>query len=115
VVEKSNLKPEKVDLMDLYSCFPIAVTSTCEHLGITPGTRPLTLTGGLPFFGGPGNNYSLHAIAEVVWRLRGKTAGDALIVANGGYLSKHSIGAYSKTITDQWLPSDFRLDRGKKY
>tara|TARA_E500000331_G_scaffold271344_1_gene263073 strand:+ start:799 stop:2328 length:1530 start_codon:yes stop_codon:yes gene_type:complete len=113
VVEKSNLKPEKVDLMDLYSCFPIAVTSTCRHLGITPGTRPLTLTGGLPFFGGPGNNYSLHAIAEVVWRLRNKAMGDALIAANGGYLSKHSIGAYSKTITDEWFPSDFRLDRGK--
>lgn len=113
VVDRSNLQPEKVDLMDLYSCFPIAVTSTCGHLGITPGTRPLTLTGGLPFFGGPGNNYSLHAIAEVLWRLRGKATGDALIVANGGYLSKHSVGAYSKTIKGHWLPSDFRPDRGK--
>jgi acetyl-CoA C-acetyltransferase len=113
VVDKANLKPEKVDLIDLYSCFPIAVTSTCGHLGITPEARSLTLTGGLPFFGGPGNNYSLHAIAEVVWRLRSKVRGDALIAANGGYLSKHSIGAYSKTITDEWLPGDFRSDRGK--
>jgi acetyl-CoA C-acetyltransferase len=39
--------------------------------------------------------------------------GDALIAANGGYLSKHSVGAYSKKIKGHWLPSDFRPDRGK--
>ena len=32
--------------------------------------RGLTLTGGLPYFGGPGNSYSLHGIAETVSELR---------------------------------------------
>lgn len=31
-----------------------------------------TLTGGPPFFGGPGNNYSTHAIAEAVHEMRDK-------------------------------------------
>jgi len=109
VIETANLTPEDIDFMDLYSCFPIAVTSTCEHLGIeTQRPRSLTVTGGLPFFGGPGNNYSLHAIAEIVWRLRGQSKVDALIVANGGYLSKHSIGAYSRSAPARWSPSSFR-------
>jgi acetyl-CoA C-acetyltransferase len=79
-----------MDLIDIYSCFPCAVHAACEVLGLaTDGSRPLTVTGGLPFFGGPGNNYSLHALAEVAVRLRG-TSTRALVSANGGMLSKHA-------------------------
>ena len=79
-----------MDLIDLYSCFPCAVHGACEVLGLpTDGSRPLTVTGGLPFFGGPGNNYSLHALAEMAVRLRGKPT-RALVSANGGMLSKHA-------------------------
>ena len=114
VLEVASLSPEEIDLIDLYSCFPIAVTSACEHLGIASQTSiQLTLTGGLPFFGGPGNNYSLHAIAEVIRRLRGRKSGDALVVANGGYLSKHSIGSYSRVAPASWSPSDFHLSSTK--
>ncbi|MBQ6645011.1 MAG: acetyl-CoA acetyltransferase, partial [Saccharopolyspora sp.] len=42
-----------VSTLDLYSCFPIAVFNICDGLGLDPGdARGLTLTGGLPFFGG---------------------------------------------------------------
>ena len=79
-----------MDLIDLYSCFPCAVHAACEVLGLpTDGSRALTVTGGLPFFGGPGNNYSLHALAEMAVRLRG-TPTRALVSANGGMLSKHA-------------------------
>ena len=45
----------------------------CEALGIDgDDPRGLTLTGGLPYFGGPGNSYSLHAIAETVAEMRDK-------------------------------------------
>ena len=53
------------------------------------GSKPLTVTGGLPFFGGPGNNYSMHALAEMAHRLR-NGQGNGLITANGGMLSKHA-------------------------
>ncbi len=79
-----------MDLIDIYSCFPCAIHAACAVLDLpTDGSRPLTVTGGLPFFGGPGNNYSLHALAEVAARLRGKPA-RALVSANGGILSKHA-------------------------
>lgn len=82
--------------IDLYSCFPIAVSTVCDALGLCPDDpRGLTLTGGLPFFGGAGNDYSMHAIAEVVLRARTDPSGYGLVCANGGFLSKHSVGVYS--------------------
>ncbi len=102
---QSGLTLEQIAHLDLYSCFPIAVTSACEALGLDAGTaRALTLTGGLPYFGGPGNNYSMHAIAEVVARLRAAPATHGMVVANGGYLSKHSVGIYSGTLDSPWAP-----------
>jgi acetyl-CoA C-acetyltransferase len=64
--------------------------------------RPLTLTGGLPFFGGPGNNYSTHGIAEMVHWLRAQPEPSYGVVgANGGYLSKHAVGVYAN------IPAEF--------
>ena len=86
--------------VDLYSCFPIAVANVSEGLGLTAtDSRPLTLTGGLPFFGGAGNNYSMHALAETVHRLRAAPGSYGLVGANGGILSKYSAGVYSTTPT----------------
>ena len=86
--------------------FPIAVLSACDALGIDPFERELTLTGGLPYFGGPGNNYSMHAIAEVVDRVRRDQGSYGLVIANGGYLSKHSAGIYSCDKIDNWQAND---------
>ncbi|MEH6588648.1 MAG: hypothetical protein V7746_00245 [Halioglobus sp.] len=81
---------EDIDLLDIYSCFPCAVTAVCDALNIpADGSRPLTVTGGLPFFGGPGNNYAMHALAEMAMKLRGNKQ-RGLITANGGQLSKHA-------------------------
>ena len=52
------------------------------------------MTGGLPFFGGPGSNYSMHAMAEMARQLRG-TDQRALVTANGGILSKHAAAVLS--------------------
>ncbi|MBW2724879.1 MAG: acetyl-CoA acetyltransferase [Deltaproteobacteria bacterium] len=88
---------DDLSLIDFYSCFPIAVQAGASALGIElDDPRGLTVTGGLPFFGGPGNNYSGHAIASMVDRLR-EAGGLGYIGANGGFLSKHSIGIYGTT------------------
>ena len=82
--------------IDIYSCFPCAVSAIAAHLGLPDdGSRALTLTGGLPYFGGPGNNYSMHGIAEMLWRLRRDREAFGLVTANGGMLSKHAAGIYS--------------------
>lgn len=105
-LKRAGLSAADVDVFDLYSCFPIAVFSTREELGIKPDDpRPLTVTGGLPFFGGAGNNYSMHAIASMVRRLRASPHAFGVVGANGGYLSKYSVGVYSARPTD-WRPFD---------
>ncbi len=90
--------------LDIYSCFPCAVLLGAEALGIDPDTRTTTMTGGLPFFGGPGNSYSLHAIATMAERLRADRQAFGLVLANGGFLSKAAVGVYAATAPKDWRP-----------
>ena len=62
---------DEIDFFDLYSCFPSMVELGREALDIPETTsKPLTVTGGLPFFGGAGNNYVSHSIATMMDKLR---------------------------------------------
>ena len=95
--------------LDLYSCFPAPVFNICDGLGLAADDkRGLTATGGLPFFGGAGNNYSMHAIAEIVARVRAHPGSFGLVGANGGMMSKYSAGVYSTT------PAAWRPDNSKE-
>ena len=95
-----------VALFDLYSCFPIAVSNILDGLGLSADDpRGFTVTGGLPYFGGAGNNYSMHAIAEMVTKLRAAPGEYGLVGANGGVMSKYSVGIYS-TKPRPFLPCD---------
>jgi acetyl-CoA C-acetyltransferase len=97
---------DDVRWIDLYSCFPVAVSQLADQLGLAPDDpRGLTVTGGLPFFGGPGNNYSMHAIAEIVERARREPGTVGMLSANGGTMSKVSVGVYSTTPAP-WRPGD---------
>ncbi|WKG02432.1 acetyl-CoA acetyltransferase [Mycolicibacterium sp. HK-90] len=92
---------DEVAAFDLYSCFPFPVFNICDGTGLAPDDeRGLTLTGGLPFFGGPGNNYSMHGIAEAVNEMRDKPGHFALVGGNGGIASKYSVGIYSTEPAD---------------
>lgn len=92
---------DEVTDFDIYSCFPSAVQVACNAIGLSPlDSRGVTVTGGLPYLGGPGNNYSLHGIAEMVSRLRSRGKGHGLVTANGLYLTKHSLGLYSTEPVD---------------
>jgi len=87
--------------IDFYSCFAIPVFNQIEHFGLSvDDPRGLTLTGGLPFFGGAGNNYSAHAICEAVQKVRGERGKFALVGANGGWMSKYATGVYSTAPAD---------------
>tara|TARA_R110001606_G_scaffold12355_2_gene53912 strand:+ start:630 stop:2144 length:1515 start_codon:yes stop_codon:yes gene_type:complete len=94
---QAGVTADDIDHFDLYSCFPCAVFSSTAAMGIDWKTdpRPLTLTGGLPFFGGPGNNYSLHGIAEMAHTLRAAPGDLGLVLANGGWMTKEAAGVYS--------------------
>ena len=57
--------------------------------------RPLTVTGGLAFFGGPGNNYMTHSVAAMVDACRRDPGSYGLVTGVGWFLTKHSVGLYS--------------------
>jgi len=86
----------EIDYVDLYSCFPSAVQVAANELGLPTDDpdRPLTVTGGLTFAGGPWNNYVMHSIATLAELLVAHPGRRGLISANGGYLTKHSFGVY---------------------
>jgi acetyl-CoA C-acetyltransferase len=54
---------------ELYSCFPAAIQSFAEDLKLE-GVCPLTVTGAMPFAGGPFNSFSLEGVARMVEVLR---------------------------------------------
>lgn len=95
-LELAGIGVDDVALVDVYSCFPSAVQVAANELGLPLGDpdRPLTVTGGLTFAGGPWNNYVTHSIATMAERLVAAPGQLGLITANGGYLTKHSFGVY---------------------
>lgn len=95
-LELADAGIDDMAFVDLYSCFPSAVQVAANELGLpTCDTdRPLTVTGGLTFAGGPWNNYVTHSIATMAEHLVANPGRRGLITANGGYLTKHSFGVY---------------------
>ncbi len=98
----------EMDFFDIYSCFPSAVQIACDELGLdVEDERGLTVTGGLPYFGGPGNNYVMHSIATMMDKLRDNPGKFGLLNANGWFVTKHSLGIYSTTpVAGDWQRED---------
>jgi len=86
----------QINFFDLYSCFPSATMVQAMEIGLDiDNLPPLTITGGLPYFGGPGNNYTMHAIARAVEKIRQDPDATGFISALGWYFTKYSVGIYS--------------------
>ena len=95
-LDQAGLGPSDLGPVDIYSCFPCAVFAAVDSM--QDADRALgdyTLTGGLSFFGGPGNGYSVYNIAAMVDALRYDGSKPALVTANGGVMSKQSVGIYT--------------------
>lgn len=103
-LKTSGLTSAEIAHRDLYSCFPIVPLLAAEYLGLDPLKDTLTQTGGLPFFGGAGNNYSAHGIASLVETLRDDREAYGLVLANGGFMSKEAAGVYSAKAPEDWSP-----------
>lgn len=105
-LDLAELTADGLGPVDIYSCFPVAVSLAIDALG-SPD-RPLssyTLTGGLTFFGGPGNSYSTHGMVALVEALRKDGSKPGMISANGGVINKESVGIYgAKPVAGGWSP-----------
>ncbi|WP_106351219.1 enoyl-CoA hydratase-related protein [Antricoccus suffuscus] len=112
-LRQSGITIDEVTYFDFYSCFPVAVSSVAiDGLGLSADDpRGLTLTGGLPYFGGPGNNYSMHAICTAVERTRQDPGSYGFVGANGGYLSKYAVGIYSSKPAEFVASDNARLQK----
>jgi acetyl-CoA C-acetyltransferase len=88
---------DDVVYLDLYSCFASSLHFATDALGIDPtqDARPLTVTGGLPYHGGPGSGYMTHAIATMVDRLRADPGTLGMVSGVGMHMTKHVFGVYS--------------------
>ena len=95
-LELAGIDLDDVEHVDVYSCFPSAVQVAANEFGLPldDPSRPLTITGGLTFGGGPWNNYVSHSIAAMLTRLRENPGSYGLVTANSGYLTKHAMGVY---------------------
>jgi acetyl-CoA C-acetyltransferase len=90
----AGISLDDVTCFDLYSCFPSSLLLACDALELDPlDPRGLSVTGGLPFAGGPGSGYLLHGIATAVERLRAD-GGNAFITGVGMHLQKHVAAVY---------------------
>ncbi|MHB1711901.1 MAG: acetyl-CoA synthetase [Acidimicrobiales bacterium] len=101
---------------DLYSCFASSVGFALDALGIdplsarsaTPGTapeRPVTVTGGLAYHGGPGSNYLTHSLATMVETLRADPGALGMVSGVGMHMNKHVFATYS-TAPGALVPPD---------
>ncbi len=97
-LERAQISISDVDYLDLYSCFPSSVNFTKDALAINDtDSRSLTLTGGLPYFGGPGNNYCTHSVAAMVEKCRSNPQATGLVSGVGMHMTNHVVGIYSAT------------------
>ncbi len=93
--------------LDLYSCFASSVNFARDALGIAADdSRPLTLTGGLPYFGGPGNGYLSHSIVAMVRLLREEPSAYAMVSGVGMHMQNHAFAVYSGIPGQVEIPND---------
>ena len=86
---------DDIAFFDLYSCFASSLHFACDALGLAAGDpRGVTVTGGLPYHGGPASGYLTHSIAEMVGRLRADPDSAGLVSGVGMHMTKHVFGVY---------------------
>ena len=110
VLELTDTAVADLKHVDVYSCFPVAVQVAARELNLDQ-SKPLTITGGLTFAGGPLNNYVMHSIARMAELLREAPGERGLITANGGHLTKHAFGVYSTEPPVQAVPASGHAER----
>ena len=87
---------DEVTHLDLYSCFASSIEFARDALGIAADdSRPLSVTGGLPYHGGPGSGYMTHSIAQMVRELRADPGSKGMVSGVGMNMTKHAFGVYS--------------------
>ena len=100
-LEETN---EKIEAMDLYSCFPSAVEMFQKELDNSECFP--TITGGMSFAGGPLNSYVLQSTAQLLKAIRKNEFSCGLITGVSGMFTKQSGCIWSKNKAKPYLNFD---------
>jgi acetyl-CoA C-acetyltransferase len=111
LLEASDVELETIEAFDFYSCFPAAVQVAAAGIGLASSDpRGRTLTGGMPYFGGPGASYGMHGLAEMVERCRVHPGSIGAVIGIGGMLEKFAVGLFSTELSSRPYHSERRDD-----
>lgn len=92
----AQIEMDRIDIFDFYSCFPTALQFARDAHNISiDDDRAISLTGGLPYFGGPGSNYMSHSISSLVDHLRCNNTHYGMVTGIGMHMTKHVVGIWS--------------------
>jgi acetyl-CoA C-acetyltransferase len=94
-LDAAGLAIADVDLVELYTCFPFAVETYADELGLSLD-RDLTVTGSMAFAGGPFNNYVIQATCRMAELLREGRRRCGLVSSVSGVLTKQGFGLWSR-------------------
>ena len=89
---RAGVGVDDVARFDLYSCFPSSMSFSLDALGLSPddSRAPFTVTGGLPYAGGPGSGYAVGSVAAMAEQLVSDPGSVGMVTAVGMHLSKHA-------------------------
>jgi acetyl-CoA C-acetyltransferase len=82
---------------EIYSCFPSAVRIQLRELGIDDD-RPLTVTGGMAFAGGPLNHFVFQSLVRMAQLLRDDPGSLGLVTAVSGIVTKQGVSLWSSEL-----------------
>jgi len=95
----------KLDAYDLYSCFPAAIKMFSKSLGL--GSEiPKTITGSMPYAGGPLNSFVLHSTVKMIQKIRSLEVGYGLVTGVSGMMTKQSFCVWGKEYQEQFIFED---------
>ena len=113
-LKQADINIEDIDYFDIYSCFPSAVQVAIQEMGLSiDEKRDLTVTGGLPYFGGPGNSYTMFSTAEMVRKLRTNRTKYGMVTANSWFLTKHAVNIFSSNppVNNSWELNNINIQK----
>ncbi len=104
-LDDAGLSVGDLDLVELYSCFPLAVQHQAREIGLSQD-RPLSVTGGMAFAGGPLNNFVLQAVARMGRLLREGEGTHGLVTAVSGMITKQGVSVWSREPGEAFAAAD---------
>ena len=95
----------KLDAYDLYSCFPAAIKMFTKSLEID-SEIPKTVTGSMPYAGGPLNSFVIHSTVKMIQKIRALEVKYGLITGVSGMMTKQSFCVWGKEYREHFIFDD---------